>query len=93
MTEGMVNNEVVPALNCTPKVRHKTLGVFFMKYSYEQRLIIVSRVKQGEAISHLSKEYHINGTQIFAWVRMCDKYGHSGLEQQPYCRPMVKLKK
>ena len=65
----------------------------FLKYSYEQRLIIVSRVKQGEAISHLSKEYHINGTQIFAWVRMCDKYGHSGLEQQPYCRPMVKLKK
>ena len=29
---------------CTPKVRHKTFGVFFMKYSYEQRLIIVSRV-------------------------------------------------
>ena len=24
---------------CTPKVRHKTFGVFFMKYSYEQRLI------------------------------------------------------
>ena len=45
---------------CTPKVRHKTFGVFFMKYSYEQRLIIVSRVKQGELIAHLSKEYHIN---------------------------------
>ena len=43
---------------CTPKVRHKTFGVFFMKYSYEQRLIIVSRVKQGELIAHLSKEYH-----------------------------------
>uniref|UniRef100_UPI001896FBAE hypothetical protein n=3 Tax=Bacteroides TaxID=816 RepID=UPI001896FBAE len=29
----------VSGVNCTPKVRHKTLGVFFMKYSYEQRLI------------------------------------------------------
>jgi transposase-like protein len=77
---------------CTPKVRHKTFGVFFMKYSYEQRLIIVSRVKQGELIAHLSKEYHINKTQILAWVRMWDKYGRSGLEQQPHCRPTVKLK-
>ena len=79
-------------LYCTPKVRHKTFGVFFMKYSYEQRLIIVSRVKQGELIAHLSKEYHINKTQILAWVRMWDKYGRSGLEQQPHCRPTVKLK-
>ena len=63
-----------------------------MKYSYEQRLIIVSRVKQGELIAHLSKEYHINKTQILAWVRMWDKYGRSGLEQQPHCRPTVKLK-
>lgn len=61
-----------------------------MKYSYEQRLIIVSRVKQGELIARLSKEYHINKTQILAWVRM--KYGRSGLEQQPHCRPTVKLK-
>lgn len=79
-------------LNCTPKVRHKTLGVFFMKYSYEQRLIIVSRVKQGEAIAHLSKEYHISETEILAWVRMWDHYGRSGLEQQSHCRPTVKLK-
>lgn len=79
-------------MNCTPKVRHKTFGVFFMKYSYEQRLIIVSGVKQGELIAHLSKEYHINKTQILAWVRMWDKYGRSGLEQQPHCRPTVKLK-
>ncbi|WP_301707157.1 IS3 family transposase, partial [uncultured Duncaniella sp.] len=26
--------------NCTPKVRQKTFGVLFMKYSYEQRLVI-----------------------------------------------------
>jgi len=62
-----------------------------MKYSYNQRLLIVSRVKQGESISHLSKECHINKTQILAWVRMWDKYDRSGLEQQPPCRPTVKL--
>ena len=63
-----------------------------MKYSYEQRLLIVSRVKQGEAIAHLSKEYHINETQILAWVRMWNRYGRSGLEQQPHCRPTPALK-
>ena len=40
-------------MNYTPKVRPKTFGVFFMKYSHKQRLIIVNRVKQGEAIVHL----------------------------------------
>ena len=64
----------------------------FLKYSYEQRLIIVSRVKQGEAIAHLSKEYHISETEILAWVRMWDRYGRSGLEQQPHYHPTVKLK-
>ena len=63
-----------------------------MKYSYEQRLLIVSRVKQGEAIAHLSKEYHINETQILAWVRMWDRYGRSGLEKQQHCRPTLALK-
>lgn len=79
-------------MNCTPKVRQKTFGVLFMKYSYEQRLVIVQRVKQGEAIAHLSKEYHINETQILAWVRMWDRYGRSGLEKQPHCRPSSALK-
>ena len=80
-------------MNYTPKVRPKTFGVFFMKYSHKQRLIIVNRVKQGEAIVHLSKEYHIKETQILAWVRMWNKYGRSALEQQAHCRPTVKLKK
>ena len=63
-----------------------------MKYSYEQRLEIVQRVKQGEAIAHLSKEYHINETQMLAWVRMWDKYGSTGLKKQPHCRPTPALK-
>ena len=63
-----------------------------MKYSYEQRLVIVQRVKQGEAIARLSKEYRINETQILAWVRMWDRYGRSGLEKQPHCRPTPALK-
>lgn len=79
-------------MKCTPKVRHQTFEMFFMKYGYEQRLIIVSRVKQEEAIAHLSRECHINKTQILTWVRMWDKYGRSELEQQPHCRPTVQLK-
>ena len=79
-------------MKCTPKVRHQTFEMFFMKYGYEQRLIIVSWVKQGEAIAHLSRECHINKTQILTWVRMWDKYGRSELEQQPHCRPTVQLK-
>ena len=79
-------------MDCTPKVRQKTFGVLFMKYSYEQRLVIVQRVKQGEAIAHLSKEYHINETQILAWVRMWDKYGPMGLEKQPHCCATPALK-
>lgn len=63
-----------------------------MKYSYERRLVIVCRVKHGESISHLSQEYHINKTQLLAWVRMWDRYGHSGLEKQPYCRPTPEFK-
>ena len=49
-----------------------------MKYSYEHRLVIVQRVKQGETIAHLSREYHINETQILAWVRMWDKNKNEG---------------
>lgn len=40
----------------------------------------------------MSKEYHINETQILAWVRMWDKYGRAGLERQPHCRPTPALK-
>ena len=78
-------------MNCTPKVRQKTFGALFMKYSYEHRLVIVQRVKQGETIEHLSREYHINETQILAWVRIWDKYGRFGLEKQPLCRPKFSL--
>lgn len=76
----------------SPKSWTQNFFGVFMKYNYKQRLIIVSRVKQGKAISHLSKEYHINKTQILAWVRMWNQYGRSGLEPQPHCRPTVKLK-
>lgn len=63
-----------------------------MKYSYEQRLSIVSRVTQGESISGLSKEYHINKTQLLAWFRMWKRYGRSGLESQVYTRATPEFK-
>lgn len=79
-------------MKCPQKLDIKLLGYFFMKYSYEQRYQIVSRVKAGEAIAHLSKEYGINKTQMLVWGRMWDKYGRSGLEKQPHCRLTVELK-
>ena len=59
-----------------------------MKYSYEQRLVIVTRVKRGEAIAYLSKKYPINETQILAWVRMVRRL-HGGVEPVPHLRAVV----
>lgn len=63
-----------------------------MKYSYRVRLAIVKRVKQGEAISHLSKAYSVSCNKIREWVQMWDKYGCSGLKYQPHSRPTRALK-
>ncbi len=43
-----------------PKSWTKNFWGVFMKYSYRVRLAIVKRVKQGEAISHLSKAYSVS---------------------------------
>ncbi|MEY8708999.1 hypothetical protein AALK94_17105, partial [Bacteroides faecichinchillae] len=41
----------LPDMNCTPKVRHKTLGVqFFMKYSFEEKLNVVSEITCGKTL-------------------------------------------
>ena len=63
-----------------------------MKYSYRVCLAIVKRVKQGEAISHLSKAYSVSRNEIREWVQMWDKYGCSGLKYQPHSRPTRALK-
>ena len=79
-------------LNCTPKIGQKTFWGVFMKYGYRVRLAIVKRVKQGEAISHLSKAYSVSRNEIREWVQMWDKYGCSGLKYQPHSRPTRALK-
>ena len=45
-------------MNCAPKVRQKTFGVLIMKYSYEQQLVIVQRVKQEEAMPPVPLSVH-----------------------------------
>ena len=79
-------------LNCTPKIGQKTFWGVFMKYGYRVRLAIVKRVKQGEAISHLSEAYSVSRNKIREWVQMWDKYGCSGLKYQPHSRPTRALK-
>jgi len=79
-------------LNCTPKIGQKTFWGVFMKYGYRVRLAIVKRVKQGEAISHLSEAYSVSRNKIREWVQMWDKYGCSGLKYQPHSPPTRALK-
>ena len=45
-------------MNCTPKVRQKTLtfwGVFIMKLTYEDKVQIYELRKQGQTFNQLSK--------------------------------------
>ncbi|SHF98270.1 hypothetical protein SAMN05444349_1551, partial [Bacteroides faecichinchillae] len=47
-------------MNCTPKVRHKTLGVqFFMKYSFEEKLNVVSEITCGKTLESICRERHL----------------------------------
>jgi len=70
-------------MNCTPKVRHKTLGVqFFMRHSFEEKLNIVSKVKVGHSIKSLGRAFGICPKDIRMWVRRYDKYGEFGLNRK-----------
>lgn len=70
-------------MNCTPKVRHKTLGVqFFMRHSFEEKLNIVSKVKIGQPIESLGRMLGICPKDIRMWLRRYDKYGESGLNRK-----------
>lgn len=54
-----------------------------MKYSYKVRLAIVNRVRQGEAISHLSEEYRIDRNKIREWGQITRRFrNYETLEAQ-----------
>ena len=68
-------------MKCTPKVRHKTFGVFFMyrRHNFEERLLIVSRLVSGESLKSLCREFQIHKDMIRQWYLRYKKYGEDGL--------------
>jgi transposase len=55
-------------------------------HTFEEKLDIVSQVKNGKPILRLSRELHIREGMILEWVRKYDLYGESGLLKQPNVR-------
>jgi transposase len=56
------------------------------KHSFEEKLNIVSQVKNGRPIKWISKELHIRDGMILEWVRKYALYGEKGLQKQPNIR-------
>ena len=56
------------------------------KHTFEEKLDIVSQVKNGKPILRISRERHIVERMILEWVRKYDLYGESGLLKQPNVR-------
>lgn len=54
-----------------------------MKYTYETRLDIVSKVKSGSTIRGLGREYGVHPDRIIEWVRLYDQYGPDSLRERP----------
>lgn len=53
------------------------------KHTFEEKLNIVSLVKNGKPILRISRECHIREGMILEWVRKYDRYGEQGLHKQP----------
>lgn len=53
------------------------------KYTFEEKLEIVSQVKGGKPILRISRELHIVERMILEWVRKYNLYGENGLLKQP----------
>ncbi|NPD92500.1 hypothetical protein [Xylanibacter muris] len=54
-----------------------------MRCSFERKLLIVGRIRNGEPIYRLSREYNVHEDKIRTWVRMMARYGSDGLRRQP----------
>lgn len=53
------------------------------KYTFEEKLNIVSQVQDGKSIHSLWRETHIKERTILEWVRKYDLYGECGLRKRP----------
>jgi len=55
-------------------------------HTFEEKLNVVSQVKNGKPILRISRELHIYDGMILEWVRKYDLYGESGLLKRPNIR-------
>ncbi|QNK63818.1 transposase [Pedobacter sp. PAMC26386] len=53
------------------------------KHTFEEKLDIVSQVKNGKPILRISGERHIGERMLLEWVRKYNLYGANGLLKQP----------
>ncbi|OOG18130.1 transposase [Sphingobacterium sp. CZ-UAM] len=56
------------------------------KHTFEEKLDIVSQVKNGKPILRISRERHIGERMILDWVRKYNLYGENGLLKRPNTR-------
>jgi transposase len=62
------------------------------KYTFEEKLDIVSQVKSGKPILRISRELRIREGMILEWVRKYNLYGEIGLLKQPNVRATADFK-
>ena len=62
------------------------------RHTFEEKLKIVSQVKNGKPIKRISDEHHIREGMILEWVRKYDRYGEHGLRKQPNIKATPEFK-
>jgi transposase len=62
------------------------------KHTFEEKLNIVSQVKNGKPILRISREDNIREGMILEWVRKYDLYGEIALLKQPNFRATADFK-
>lgn len=62
------------------------------RHTFEEKLNIVSLIKNGNPILRISRACHIREGMILEWVRKYDRYGEQGLHKQPNIRATPEIK-
>ena len=64
----------------------------YRKHSFETKLNLVSKVKNGIPLRELSRSYQIDVKILREWVRKYDLYGEQGLKKQSNTRATGQIK-
>ena len=64
----------------------------YRKHSFEEKLNLVSQVKQGVSLNHLCNIHKLDRKMLREWVRKYELYGESGLCKQPKIKVSAEIK-